>query len=250
MEIDGKCVVVTGGAKGLGFAISTHLSALGASVAILDRDRTALETASKAIGNCLPIYCDVSQPQSVDKAVEQVMDNFNSLDVLINNAGIMKSSPLVNVSSKGDDRKHSQELWKDVIDVNLNGTFFMTRSVASAMLLKRTRGVIVNISSIAAQGNLGQTAYSAAKAGVEAMTVVWAKELGRFKVRCVAVAPGFMDTPGAKDALNESIHAELKQRVPLGRLGSAQEVAAVVEQIIANDFLNGCVISLDGGMRL
>ena len=233
-----------------GKAIALRLAAGGAEVAILDRDKGALARMAEESPGVVPLACDIADAASVADAVASAAERLERIDILVNNAGIMKSAPLVNVTRRDEGRLHDIKLWHDVLAVNLTGAFYVTRHVADVMLQKRTRGVIVNISSISARGNAGQTAYSAAKAGLEAMTVVWSKELGRSRIRCVAVAPGFMDTQGAHDALEEQVLAGWKDQVPLRRLGTADEVAAAVEHAIANDFLNGCIIALDGGLRI
>jgi 3-oxoacyl-[acyl-carrier protein] reductase len=124
----------------------------------------------------------------------------------------------------------------------------MTKHVVEAMLKKRSKGVIVNISSVSAKGNAGQSAYSAAKAGIEALTKVWAKELAPMGIRAFAVAPGFCDTPSTHGALNEKVLQETVSRVPLRRLGRAEEIAAFVVSGIKNDYLNGKILEIDGGL--
>lgn len=250
MEISGTRAIVTGGGSGIGRIVVERLADRGADVAVVDRDREAAESVCADRAGCFPIVCDISDPDSVAAALTNISTRFETVEILVNNAGIMRSAPLVNITKRGAERPHDVSLWRKVIDVNLSGTFYVTRLVADLMLSKRTRGVIVNISSIAAKGNAGQTAYSAAKAGIEAMTVVWSKELGRFKIRCVAISPGFMDTAGARDAIEEELLSRWQEQVPLRRLGEADEVAQAVEHAIENEFLNGCVVSLNGGLRL
>jgi 3-oxoacyl-[acyl-carrier protein] reductase len=140
------------------------------------------------------------------------------------------------------------EEWRQVLGANLDSVFFMTVCVVAQMIAERRKGVIVNISSVAAAGNAGQTAYSAAKAGVNAMTATWAKELGPLGVRVVAVAPGFMDTPSTRAALSDSLLKEVERRAPLRRLGRPEEVAQAVVSAIENDFFHGKVLELDGGL--
>ena len=118
------------------------------------------------------------------------------------------------------------------------------------MVSNRTSGVIVNVSSIAAKGNIGQTAYSAAKAGIEAMSATWSKELGIFKIRSVAIAPGFIDTNSTKNSLSESVMEKWKKQIPLGKLGELEHIGKAVEFAITNDYLNGKVIQVDGGLTI
>ena len=137
-----------------------------------------------------------------------------------------------------------------VIDINLNGVFYVTANVAEKMILSKQKGVIINISSIAAQGNIGQSAYAASKAAVEALTKTWSKELGMFKIRCACIAPGFFNTPSTKESLSESMLAKWQKGVPLARLGELDELLSAVEFIIQNDYFNGKILALDGGLNL
>jgi len=250
MNVAEKNVVITGAAAGFGLAIAEALCAQGSRVIGLDINAEALGKAAKDSKLYYPIVCDVSDPKSVECAMEKITAHYDSIDILINNAGIMKSAPLVNVMKKGDQRKHSFALWRQVIEVNLSSVFYMTSFVADLMLIKRTHGVIINVSSIAAHGNIGQTAYSASKAGVEALTKVWAKELGPLGIRCAAIAPGFCNTKGAHEALEESMLEKWIAQTPLKRTGTVEEIVSSVLFIIQNDFLNGVVLSINGGLTI
>ena len=126
----------------------------------------------------------------------------------------------------------------------------MTSVVVEQMVMHRSKGVIVNISSISACGNEGQTAYSAAKAGVNAMTVTWSKELGPMGIRCNAISPGFIDTDSTHNALKEKIIAHIHSNTPLRRLGQVEEVSQAVASVIANDFINGVILNVDGGLKI
>ena len=161
----------------------------------------------------------------------------------------MKNAPLVNILSRPDSR-HSIDLWDNVIQINQNAIFYMARSVVNKMIKNRNKGVIINISSIAARGNAGQTAYSATKAAVEAMTKVWAKELGGFDIRSVSIAPGFMNTLGTHDALEEKMLAKWIEKTPLKRTGEISEVVQAAQFAIENDFFNGEVLNVNGGLSL
>ena len=247
MDIRGKVAVVTGGAAGFGLRIVEELAEAGASVAAFDIDKAALDALTGRLPDVQTVVCDVSDPNAVEKAVAEVIERTGRIDILVNNAGIMKSAPLINLLAR-EDRRHSTGLWRKVIDVNLSSVFYMTANVADHMLRRRIKGVIVNISSIAAHGNAGQSAYAASKAGVEALTKVWAKELGRFGVRCAAVAPGFADTNGTADALEQEVLDRWVAQIPLRRLATPDEICESVLFIIRNDFLNGAVIPIDGGL--
>jgi 3-oxoacyl-[acyl-carrier protein] reductase len=139
-------------------------------------------------------------------------------------------------------------MWNKVLAADLSSVFYMTVCVVEKMITTRTRGVVVNISSVSSSGNAGQSAYSAAKAGVNALTAVWAKELGPMGIRVVALAPGFTDTDSTKDAVSEAALRETVKKVPLRRLGKPAEIADGVVSVIRNDFFNGKVFELDGGL--
>ncbi len=247
MDIRDKVAIVTGGASGFGLSLSKKLDSLGCLVVIFDINKTALKKVQKIIPSCFTILCDVSDIESVNSAISQVSKKYNHIDILINNAGIMKSAPLVNFLVK-DDRRHSLQLWNQVITTNLNSVFYMSRNVADFMLNNRTKGVIVNISSISSHGNIGQSAYSASKAAVEALTKVWAKELSPFGIRCVGVAPGFCNTQGTADALEKVMLDKWISKVPLKRLGEIDEIVDAIFFVIQNDFYNGQILNINGGL--
>jgi 3-oxoacyl-[acyl-carrier protein] reductase len=167
--------------------------------------------------------------------------------VLINNAGVLHSEPLIRLADSGL-QKHELGTWDLVLRTNLNSVFYMTTCVVEKMVRTRKKGVVVNIGSISAAGNPGASAYSAAKAGVHALTHAWARELGPMGIRVIAVAPGFMDTDSASAAMSETAMRETIKRVPLRRLGKPEEVAKAVVSVIENDFFNGKVLELDGGL--
>lgn len=246
MEIEGKITLVTGGAKGLGLAIATHLLELGATVIVADLDADAMAALPEKIDRYL---LDVTRPDDVKAVVEKIVKQYGCLEILVNNAGVIFSEPLVNIMNPAG-MMHDYSRFRDSIAANLDSVFIMTSAVVEQMVLRRTQGAIVNISSISACGNEGQTAYSAAKAGVNAMTVTWSKELGRFGIRCNAVAPGFVGTESTHKALNEAIIKHIQNNTPLRRLGLANEVAQAVEAVISNDFINGVVLNVNGGLTI
>ncbi|MDD3504965.1 MAG: SDR family oxidoreductase, partial [Sulfurimonas sp.] len=164
----------------------------------------------------------------------------------VNNAGILYSEPLINIMLK--EKRHSIKKWQKVIDINLTAPFVLGSYVAEQMIMNRTKGVIVNISSISAKGNIGQSAYSAAKAGLESMTKVWAKELGSFGIRSVAIAPGFMDTESTHMAVTQDILEHIKSETPIKRLGKAEDIANTVKFVIENNHVNAKTLEIDGGL--
>lgn len=247
MMPDKRLAIVTGGAGGIGLGIANVLSDAGFNVVVFDisKERLASLEGTRLVGT----HVDVTNEAEVVTAVEEITNRFGIIHVLVNNAGTIYNEPLINIINREHPR-HDFMTFKQNIEINLNAVFLMGSVVAEKMVLKRTPGVIVNISSISALGNAGQTAYSAAKAGVEAMTRVWSKELGVFGIRVAAVAPGFIDTESTRKALNEQKLKEICGRTPLRRLGKETNVAKVVLAIIENDFINGVIIPVNGGMVL
>ncbi|HEX3250564.1 MAG TPA: SDR family NAD(P)-dependent oxidoreductase [Pyrinomonadaceae bacterium] len=242
MELRGKQIIVTGGVKGLGRAMVEELVSRECNVTVFDIDVAGFDELQKAGVRC--VACDVTNYEQVNAAVEE----FNGVpDVLINNAGILYSEPLIRITEDGL-KLHAYESWDRVLRTNLNSVFYMTAPVVAKMVTTRTKGVVVNIGSVSAAGNPGASAYSAAKAAVHALTQAWAKELGPMGIRVIAIAPGFMDTDSAHASTSEAALRETIKRVPLRRLGKAEEVAAAVVAAIENDFFNGKVFELDGGL--
>ncbi len=249
MELSEKKVIVTGGVRGLGQSMVEKLSAKGAQVTVFDLDAGGLKRLEESSSHITCIQCDVSDYEQVVVATARYHDQFGAPDVLINNAGILYSAPLIRLGPAGIER-HDISAWNRVLASDLNSVFYMTACVVERMIAARVRGVVVNISSVSASGNAGQSAYSAAKAGVNALTAVWAKELSPMGIRVVAVAPGFTETESTKEAISESVLRDTIKRVPLRRLGQPEEIAAGVVCVIENDFFNGKVFELDGGLVL
>ena len=247
MELSKTNIIVTGAGSGFGKTMTLLFSSMGAKVYAIDIDAIALNRLKEENADIETFNCDVSDNNQVENIVDEIFLLKKSINVLINNAGIMKNAPLVNLLNRPESR-HSVELWARVIEVNQNSVFYMTRSVANKMIKNRNKGVIINISSISARGNIGQTAYAASKAAVEAMTKVWAKELGFFGIRSVAIAPGFMDTAGTHDAVEEKMLNKWIEQTPLKRTGSILEVVSTVKFAIENDFVNGEVLNVNGGL--
>jgi 3-oxoacyl-[acyl-carrier protein] reductase len=249
MELSEAKIIVTGAGSGFGKSMAIHFLESKASVYAVDIDKQALESLKLEYPGIHIYQCDVSNNTQVEEIIDSIFEKESGVNVLINNAGIMKNAPLVNLLQRPDNR-HSVDVWQKVIDVNQNAVFYTTRSFASKMIKNRNKGLIVNISSISAKGNAGQTAYAASKAAVEAMTKVWAKELGFFGIRSVAIAPGFMDTSGTHDALEEKMLNRWIDLTPLKRTGKIDEVVSAVQFVIENDFMNGEVIHLNGGLSI
>lgn len=246
-RLAGRRILITGGASGLGRAMVEAMAAGGARVAVLDRDAAGLEALREALPAVVTRVVDLADGHAIDQAVEDVFNALGGLDALVNNAGIIRNAPLVDLLRR-TPREVRLALWDDVIAINLSAVYATSMSVAERMVGKRIKGVIVNISSIAARGNPGQSAYSAAKSGVEALTMSWAKELGPFGLRAVCVAPGFIETPSTRAALTDVKIAEVLGEVPLRRLGRPEEVALAVMQLIENEYVTGTILRVDGGL--
>ncbi|MCK9472189.1 SDR family NAD(P)-dependent oxidoreductase [Sulfurimonas sp.] len=245
MEIANKVAIVTGGASGLGKSIVNMLLKNSSKVVVFDINKEALDALENS-ESLLKLACDITKEEEIAKAVEQTIQKFSKIDILVNNAGILYSEPLINIMLK--EKRHSIKKWQKVIDINLTAPFVLGSYVAEQMIMNRTKGVIVNISSISAKGNIGQSAYSAAKAGLESMTKVWAKELGSFGIRSVAIAPGFMDTESTHMAVTQDILEHIKSETPIKRLGKAEDIANTVKFVIENNHVNAKTLEIDGGL--
>jgi len=253
MDMHEKTVVVTGGGRGIGRAIALDLAERGANVALFDRneadlEETAQRCAAKSVtARSYPV--NVADEAEVSAAMNRVVSDLGRLDGLVNNAGIVRDGLLVKVKDGAVVGEMTLDQWNAVIGVNLTGVFLCGREAAKHMIELGNGGVIVNISSISRVGNAGQSNYSAAKAGVESMAVVWAKELARYGIRAASVAPGFTRTD-ILSAMRPEVLNKLTAPVPLKRLGLAEEIAHAVSFIFENEFFTGRCLEVDGGLRL
>lgn len=248
MDIRDKRCLVTGAGRGLGRQIALDLIKSGAVVHGCDVSEEALKGLAEA---CLGLpaachVCNVADEASV-KALFAEIARSGTLDVLVNNAGITKDGLLLKVSDQ-DIKTMPLENFKAVLDVNLTGVFLCARE-AAALMARSGGGLILNISSVSRAGNFGQTNYAASKAGVDAMTVTWSKELARYGIRCAAIAPGYLRTEMVA-AIKPEVLEKITAQVPLRRLGEMAEISQAVRFIIENDFVNGKILEIDGGLRL
>jgi NAD(P)-dependent dehydrogenase (short-subunit alcohol dehydrogenase family) len=250
MEVKGQAAIVTGGASGLGAATARTLAASGAKVAILDvNQKAAAEVAIDVNG--IAVTCDVADAASAEAAVKRAAADHGPARILVNCAGIGPAKRIV-----GKDGPMPLADFERVIRINLIGSFNMMRLVAAAMqglspLADGERGVIVSTASVAAyEGQIGQSAYSASKGGIAALTLPAAREFAQFGIRVLAIAPGIFGTPMLR-ALPQEVQDSLGASVPFPkRLGSPSEYAALVLHCIHNAYLNGEVIRIDGALRL
>src|SRR5688572_185585 len=253
MDIRGKTILITGAGRGLGAAMAKRLAAGGANLALLDLDErglVAIRDAARGLGVRAETYSvNVAAEQEVIGTFDRVVADFGRLDGSIANAGILRDGLLVKAKDGEVTGKLSLDQWQAVIDVNLTGVFLCGREAAERMIRGGHGGCIINISSLSRAGNFGQSNYSASKAGVAALTVVWAKELARHRIRVNAIAPGFIKTEMVA-SMKPEILEKMAASIPLQRLGEPDEVAAAAEFLFANDYLNGRILEVDGGQRL
>jgi 3-oxoacyl-[acyl-carrier protein] reductase len=253
MDIRNKTIVVTGAGRGIGRAIALQLARRGADLALFDQTAAELEeTRALCAAEAVQARCyrvNVADESEVSAAMTRVATDFARLDGLVNNAGIVRDALLVKVKDGAVVGRMTMDQWNAVIGVNLSGVFLCAREAAAHMIELGNGGVIVNISSISRVGNAGQSNYSAAKAGVESMGVVWAKELARYGIRVGSVAPGFTHTD-ILASMRPEVLDKLTAPVPLKRLGKPDEIAHAVLFIFENDFFTGRCLDVDGGLRL
>ena len=244
MSFAGKVAIVTGAGRGIGKAIALDLAQAGCDIAITNRtkesgDRT--RAAVEALGRkCLAVQADVSDVAAVDALVKQTLEQLGRVDILVNNAGITKDGLLLRMSP---------EDWRQVMAVNLDGMFYMTRAVTKPMVRQRS-GRIVNISSVVGfTGNAGQVNYASTKAAITGFTKSVAKELGSRNITCNAVAPGFIETD-MTGKLDEAQQKAILAQVPLGRMGTVEEVAKAVRFLASEDaaYITGTTLHINGGM--
>jgi 3-oxoacyl-[acyl-carrier protein] reductase len=249
----GKVVVITGASAGIGRATALRFGQEGAKVAawdVSDKAAVQLQSAIKwAGGDCEFRAVNVTRASDLESAAQDAVERWGRIDILINNAGIVRDAQLVKWNGGSPESTMSEETWDAVINVNLKGVFLTTRAVVPHMI-KAGGGVIVSATSVVGiLGNFGQTNYVASKAGVIGMTRTWARELGRYKIRVNAVAPGFIATDMVRAMPEKVLHA-MVARTPLGRAGTPEDVANAYVWLASDQasFVHGAVISVDGGV--
>ena len=245
IDLSGKTALVTGGSRGIGRAIVTRLATQGADIAFTYRGNEA--AAAESVGiveglgrRALAIQADARDPASAEGAVKAAIDAFGKIDILVNNAGVTRDDLIMRMT---------EEAWRDVLETNLFGAFWMTKAVTRPML-KAKSGRIINITSVSGQaGQIGQANYSAAKAGLIGLTKATARELASRTITVNAVAPGFVLTELTQD-LPQPLLDEIVSRTPLGRFATTEEIANAVAFLASDEaaYITGQVLAVDGGL--
>lgn len=257
LELAGKVAIVTGGASGIGLSIAQQLIANGAKVVVSDLN---VEEGEQADGSYF-IKCDVTKKESVDNMVARTVELFGSVDILVNNAGVNLPRLLVDVKGEKPEYELNEKDFDFMVAVNQKGPFLCAQAAAKQMV-KQNKGAIINIASEAGQeGSAGQSCYSATKGAIIAFSRAWAKELGKYNIRVVAVAPGIMEVTGLRtDAYNEALAytrgvtvdglaTDYSKSIPLGREGKLKEVGDLVSYLASDraSYITGTTINISGG---
>lgn len=256
MQLENKRVLITGAARGLGKAMAQAFAKQGCRIVLADLDEVNLASALKEIQATSPgsvaFSCNVANEESVLKLYTKIESEVGGLDVAVLNAGILRDGLLIKTDRESGKivKKMSLDQWQSVIDVNLTGVFLTGREAAAMMAVQKSGGLIINMASIAMQGNSGQTNYSAAKAGVGALTRLWAQELARHSIRVVGIAPGFIATEMVLAQMNQTARETWEKKIPIGRLGEPDEIAHTAIYIAKNDLVNGVVLEISGGVKI
>jgi 3-oxoacyl-[acyl-carrier protein] reductase len=245
IDLTGKSALVTGGSRGIGRAIGVRLATQGADVAFTYRGNASAAAEATALieglgRRSLSIQADAADEGAADGVVKGVLEAFGKVDILVNNAGVTRDDLIMRMTS---------EAWREVLETNLFGAFWMIKAVTRPML-KARGGRIINITSVSGQaGQMGQANYSSAKAGLIGLTKATARELASRGITCNAVAPGFVLTELTKD-LPEPLMAEITARTPLGRFGTTEEIADAVAFLVSDEagYITGQVLAVDGGL--
>ncbi len=253
MELKDKVVVVTGGGRGLGRSMALELAGKGAKLALVDLNQADLDETA---GLCMELgveartyIANVADEEQVEQLFTDIARDFSAINGLVNNAGITRDGLFLKAKDGQVVSKMSLEQWNQVINVNLTGTFLCAREAAAKMIETGSEGCIINISSVSRSGNMGQTNYTATKAGVQAMAVTWSKELARYGIRAASIAPGFIGTEMVMSMKPEALE-KIEAMIPAKRLGKPEEIARTVSFIFENDYINGRCIEVDGALRI
>ena len=240
MNMDGRVIMITGAAQGIGRGVAQKATELGATLVLVDLNEEGIKETAEMV-NAAGVYVgSVADPGFVQETVDDVVQKHGVINGLFNNAGII-STAMIHKMSVAD--------WQAVIDVNLTGSFLCGREFFVKLLEQKKPGVCINISSLSRSGNMGQSNYTATKAGVAEMTVTWAKEMARHGIRVAAIAPGYINTE-MTSAIREDVKQKIIDQIPLKRMGEPNEISHSVFYILENDYFTGRVIECDGGFRI
>ncbi|AJQ27468.1 3-oxoacyl-[acyl-carrier-protein] reductase [Pelosinus fermentans] len=247
MHLDGKVAIITGASRGIGRSVAIELAKLGAKVVINYAGNEAAAEEVKNIivaagGQGIIVKADVGDVEAVDAMVKETINTFGKIDILVNNAGITRDNLLMRMK---------EEDWDAVMNINLKGVFVCTKAV-SRIMMKQKAGKIINMTSVVGlMGNAGQANYAAAKAGVIGFTKSMAKELASRGITVNAIAPGFISTDMTA-VLSDQVKTELTEKIPAGRLGSPEDVAAAVTFLASDsaNYITGQTLNVDGGMLM
>lgn len=212
----------------------------------VDKNKSKLNYLKKKYKRIITYSCDLTKKNDVKEFLKKIIKK-KSIDILINNAGTIYSEPLIKLGKNGF-KCHSYKSWLNIINTNLNSTFLISSNVVEHLCNLRKESLIINVSSISALGNKGQSAYSASKSAIETLTKVWAKELSDFNIRVTCISPGFFDTDSTKRSLKGNHVSHIISNTPSRRMGKYKEFIDAINFIIQNKFFNGKILSLDGGL--
>ncbi len=242
-RLNGRRAVVTGAAQGIGFTVAARLHQEGCKVALLDIDKAKVEESAARLDACLALACDVSSPAEIEKVIKAAAEGLGGIDIVVNNAGILPSQGINDVT---------EALWDRTMAINLKSVFFMTQQALP--YLKESRNArVVNVSSLAGRMGGFETclAYSASKGGINALTMGFARQLAPFGINVNAVCPGTTETPITR-AFSPEAMERLIGRIPLQRLGQTEDIAAAVAFLASDDasFITGVLLDVNGGMYM
>jgi len=242
-NLEGKSVIITGSAQGIGKEIAKKFIEAGAKVVISDINKELAEKTARELGpQAISIACDVTKKEDVKKLIAETKEKFGSVDVVVNNAGIAKDGLFVRMK---------EEDWDSVLNINLKGTFLVSQMAATKMM-RQNSGKIINIASVSGMfGNVGQANYAASKAAVIALTKVMARELANYNINVNALAPGFIET-AMTDKLPDEVKEQVKKLVPFGKMGTVEDVANAALFLASDEakYITGQTIPVCGGLTM
>lgn len=240
-----KTILLTGASGSIGSYIVKSFYK-NYNIICIDKNRNKLNSLKKIYKKIKIYSCDLTKKNDVNKLFRNFIKK-NSIDILINNAGVIYSEPLIKIGKK-KFVCHSYKNWLKVINTNLNSTFLITSNIVEHLCNLRKESLIINVSSISALGNKGQSAYSASKSAIETLTKVWSKELSDFNIRVSCIAPGFFNTGSTNYSLSDEHISHVISNTPSKRMGEYEEFISGIKFIIQNKFFNGKILRLDGGL--